>query len=221
MDVDEVLASAFTLVLPHLTERQRRLVLGGFARALGRGGVTRIAGLAASTRPTVRRGAAEVGDPADPGGRVRAVGGGPKRLRETNPGLVAALDRLVEPDTRGDPESPLRWTTKSMRELADALTEQGHPVSHDTVGRLLREQGYSLQRTRKTLEGAQHPDRDAQFGSINDQVKASLAVGQPAVSVDCKKKELKGAGWAVRQRRARVAAGRSTLPGAQPRRSRP
>jgi DDE family transposase len=103
-----------------------------------------------------------------------------------------ALDRLVEPDTRGDPDSPLRWTCKSTRELAEALTGQGHPVSDDTVGRLLREQGYRLQRTVKTVEGAQHADRDAQFRYLNEQAKVHLADGQPVVSVDTKKKELVG-----------------------------
>jgi hypothetical protein len=102
------------------------------------------------------------------------------------------LDRLVEPDTRGDPESPLRWTCKSTRELAQALTAQGHPVSDDTVGRLLKQQGYRLQRTVKTLEGAQHPDRDAQFRYLNGQARTHLAAGQPVVSVDAKKKELVG-----------------------------
>jgi hypothetical protein len=108
------------------------------------------------------------------------------------PGLLQALDRLVDPDTRGDPQSPLRWTCKSNRELAEALTAQGHPVSDDTVGRLLKQQGYRLQRTVKTLEGAQHADRDAQFRYLNEQAKVHLAAGQPVVSVDSKKKELVG-----------------------------
>src|SRR5512132_685925 len=108
------------------------------------------------------------------------------------PGLLVALDRLVDPDTRGDPDSPLRWTCKSTRELARALTAQGHPVSDDTVGRLLREQGYRLQGTLKTLEGAQHADRDAQFRYLNEQAKVQLADGQPVVRVDTKKKELVG-----------------------------
>jgi hypothetical protein len=102
------------------------------------------------------------------------------------------LDALVDPDTRGDPDSPLRWTCKSTRELAEALTAQGHPVSDDTVGRLLKQQGYTLQRTQKTLEGAQHPDRDAQFRYVNEQARSHLADGQPVVSVDTKKKELVG-----------------------------
>jgi len=187
-----VLAGGFALALPHLTERQRRLLLGAFARVLGRGGVTRVAELAGSTRPTVRRGVAELDTEPDPIGRIRAPGAGPKPLAETDPDLLAALDALVDPATRGDPESPLRWTTKSTRELADTLTAQGHRVSHSTVAGMLRAQGYSLQATRKTLEGAQHPDRDAQFGYINTQAGAYLAAGQPVISVDAKKKELVG-----------------------------
>jgi hypothetical protein len=109
-----------------------------------------------------------------------------------DPGLLAALDALVDPDTRGDPDSPLRWTCKSTRELAEALTAQGHPVSDDTVGRLLKQQGYTLQRTHKTLEGAQHPDRDAQFRYVNEQAREHRAASQPVVSVDTKKKELVG-----------------------------
>jgi hypothetical protein len=191
VDLDEVLASTFSLVAPHLTERQRRLLLGAAARALGYGGVSRVARLAEASRPTVRRGVAELDQPADPRGRIRQHDG-PKRRRDTDLGLLGALDRLVEPDTRGVPESPLRWTCKSTRELAEALTAQGHPVSDDTVGRLLREQGYRLQRTVKTLEGAQHADRDAQFRYLNEQAKVHLADGQPVVSVDTKKKELVG-----------------------------
>jgi hypothetical protein len=186
-----VLAGTFSLVAPHLTERQRRLLFGAAARALGSGGISRVARLTEASRPTVRRGAAELDQPADPRGRIRHHEG-PKRLRERDPGLLQALDRLVDPDTRGDPQSPLRWTCKSTRELAEALTAAGHPVSDDTVGRLLREQGYRLQRTVKTLEGAQHPDRDAQFRYLNEQAKQHLAAGQPVVSVDSKKKELVG-----------------------------
>jgi hypothetical protein len=147
VDLDEVLAATFSLVGPHLTERQRRLLLGAAARALGYGGVGRVARLAEASRPTVRRGAVELDQPADPRGRIRQHQG-PKWLRDRDPGLLEMLDRLVEPDTRGDPESPLRWTCKSTRELAQALTAAGHPVSDDTVGRLLKQQGYRLQRTR-------------------------------------------------------------------------
>jgi Rhodopirellula transposase DDE domain len=191
VDLDEVLAATFTLVAPHLTERQRRLLFGAAASALGYGGVSRVARLAETSRPTVRRGAVELAQPADPRGCIRQHEG-PKRLRDRDPGLLAALDRLVEPDTRGDPDSPLRWTCKSTRELAQALTSASHPVSDDTVGRLLTQQGYRLQRTVKTLEGAQHPDRDAQFRYLNEQARTHLAAGQPVVSVDTKKKELVG-----------------------------
>src|SRR5215212_10392840 len=151
--------------------------------------MARISGL---SRPTVYTGVRELDAPPDPHGRIRRPGGGPRRLVERQPGLLAALDELVDPDTRGDPESPLRWTTKSTRHLAEALGAQGFQVSDDTVGRLLKHQGYRLQRTRKTLEGAQHPDRDAQFGYLNEQAREHLAAGQPVVSVDTKKKELVG-----------------------------
>jgi Rhodopirellula transposase DDE domain len=189
---DAILAGVFARMLPHLGERSRRLLCGAVARALGHGGVTRTAELAAVSVPTVIRGAKELDQPPDPYGRTRRAGGGPRPVEDRQPGLLAALDGLVEPDTRGDPTSPLRWTCKSTRQLADALQAQGFQVSDDTVGRLLRAQRYTLQRTRKTLEGAQHPDRDAQFGYLNDQAREHLAAGQPVVSVDTKKKELVG-----------------------------
>jgi hypothetical protein len=124
---------------------------------------------------------------------VRRAGAGRKRAEQVDPGLPAALDALVEPVSRGDLESPLRWTAKSLNKLADELTAQGHPVSDDTVRRLLAEQGFSLQANAKTLEGSRHADRDAQFHHINTQVKAALAAGGPVISVDTKKKELIGA----------------------------
>jgi DDE family transposase len=192
VDVDAVLGGLYELIAPHLTEKQRRLLAGAAAKALGRGGGARMARISGLSRPTVYTGVHELDDPPDPGGRVRRSGGGPKRLVERQPGLLEALDALVDPDTRGDPESPLRWTCKSTRELADALGAQGFQVSDDTVGRLLKQQRYTLQRTQKTEEGAQHPDRDAQFGYVNQQAKAQLAAGQPVVSVDTKKKELVG-----------------------------
>ena len=192
MDVDAVLAELFELVAPHLTEKQRRLLAGAAARALGRGGGARMARISGLSRPTVYAGVRELDAPPDPRGRVRGPGGGPRRLVERQPGLLSALDELVDPDTRGDPESPLRWTCKSTRQLADALGAQGFQVSDDTVGRLLKQQGYTLQRTQKTLEGAQHPDRDAQFRYLNEQAREHLAASQPVVSVDTKKKELVG-----------------------------
>ena len=191
-----VLATAYELVWPYLDERQRRLLLAAGARGLGRGGITAIARATGASRQTVHTALAELDDPAGSGrlptGRIRRPGGGRKRLTERDPDLLGALEALVDPDTGGDPESPLRWTCKSTAQLARALTTEGHPVSDDTVGRLLKQQGYTLQRTRKTVEGAQHPDRDAQFGYLNEQAAAHLADGQPVVSVDTKKKELVG-----------------------------
>jgi hypothetical protein len=192
VDVDAVLGGLYELIAPHLTEKQRRLLAGAGARALGRGGGVRMARISGLSRPTVYAGVRELDEQPDPRGRIRRPGGGPKRLVERDPGLLAALDELVDPDTRGDPESPLRWTCESTRQLADALCAQGFQVSDDTVGRLLTQQRYTLQRTLKTEEGAQHPDRDAQFRYVNGQAKAHLADGQPVVSVDTKKKELVG-----------------------------
>jgi Rhodopirellula transposase DDE domain len=183
----------FELVSPRLDERQRRLLAAAAARTLGRGGITLVARATGMSRQTVYDGLADLDDATGlPAGRVRRAGGGRKRLVERDPGLVAALEALVDPVTRGDPESPLRWTCKSTAQLARTLTGQGHPVSDDTVGRLLKQQDYTLQRTRKTVEGAQHPDRDAQFHYLNEQATAYLAAGQPVVSVDTKKKELVG-----------------------------
>jgi transposase len=188
------LATRFAVLLPHLNERQQRLALATEARLLGHGGVRAVAEAAGVSATTVRRGIDELDSGAKPlpVGRARRVGGGRKQLAALDPDLLAALLALVEPDERGDPMSPLRWTTKSLRHLADELTRQGHPVSAPTVGRLLRENGFSLQGTAKTLEGEQHPDRDAQFGYINEQVKAYQAAGEPVISVDAKKKEQLG-----------------------------
>jgi len=188
------LKQRFDVLLPHLNERQRRLALGVEARLLGHGGVRAVARVAGVSATTVRAGVDELeaGDGPLQGGRARRSGGGRKRASATDPGLVAALLGLVEPQERGDPMSPLRWTTKSLRHLADELVRQGHPVSAPTVGRLLKENGFSLQGTSKTLEGSQHPDRDAQFLYINEQVKAHQATGDPVVSVDAKKKEQLG-----------------------------
>jgi Rhodopirellula transposase DDE domain len=194
---DEVrgqLATRFEVLLPHLNERQQRLALGCEARLLGHGGVAGVAAAAGVSPTTVRRGVDELDSAAEPlpVGRSRLPGGGRKPVTEHDPELVSALLALVEPDERGDPMSPLRWTTKSLRHLAAELTERGHPVSAPTVGHLLRSNGFSLQGTAKTLEGAQHPDRDAQFAYINEQVKAHQADGEPVVSVDAKKKEQLG-----------------------------
>ena len=192
-DAVESLASRFEVLKPHLNERQRRLWLGAEARELGSGGVGIVAQAVGVAGDTVRRGRAELEDPqALPYPRSRKPGGGRKRAEEGDPALVAALDKLVDPVTRGDPMSPLRWTSKSLRTLAKALQEQGHHVSEQIVRRLLREAGYSLQANAKTLEGGQHPDRDAQFIYLAGQAAEHLAAGAPVVSVDAKKKERVG-----------------------------
>jgi Rhodopirellula transposase DDE domain len=193
-DVLDQLALRFEVVLPHLNERQRRLLLAQEARLLGHGGVRAVAQVAGVSETTVRAGVFELEDGTGPfpAGRVRREGGGRKSAEEFDPGLVPALLALVEPDERGDPQSPLRWTVKSLRALAVELTGRGHPVSAPTVGRLLREAGFSLQANVKTLEGKQHPDRDAQFRYINERVKEHQAEGQPVISVDAKKKEYIG-----------------------------
>jgi hypothetical protein len=191
--VVESLARRYETIKPHLTERQRRVWLGSEARELGSGGVALVADAVRVSRDTVRRGRTELDDPTPlPVGRSRGRGGGRKRAEEHDAELAAALDKLVGPDSRGDPMTPLRWTSKSLRSLADQLRAQGHPVSPTLVQRLLHEAGYSLQSNTKTLEGSQHPDRDAQFRHIHDTVAASLSAGTPVVSVDCKKKELVG-----------------------------
>lgn len=186
------LTAKFQALFPHLDERQRRLVAGAEARVLGHGGIRVVARAAGMREGTVSDGVAELESGADPLGRVRRVGGGRKRLTELDSELVPALLALVEPDERGDPMSPLRWTTKSLRTLARELTAAGHTVGADTVADLLRKQGFSLQGNAKTIEGKQSPDRDAQFHHINEQVKDFQASGDPVVSVDAKKKELVG-----------------------------
>jgi hypothetical protein len=191
--VVESLVRRYDAIKPHLTERQRRIWLGSEARELGSGGVGIVADAVAVSPDTVRRGRTELDDPQPlPVGRSRGRGGGRKRAEEHDPDLPAALDKLVDPDSRGDPMTPLRWTSKSLRGLAEQLRSQGHQVSATLVGRLLHEAGYSLQANSKTLEGAQHPDRDAQFRHIHDTVAAALAAGMPVLSADCKKKELVG-----------------------------
>ena len=185
------LTAKFQALFPHLDERQRRLVAGAEARSLGHGGIRVVARAAGMREGTVSDGVAELESGDDPLGRVRRVGGGRKRLSDLDPGLVPALSALVEPDERGDPMSPLRWTTKSLRALARELTAAGHRIGPDTVSDLLHQQGFSLQGNAKTVEGKQSPDRDAQFRHINEQVKDFQASGDPVVSVDAKKKEVR------------------------------
>jgi transposase len=192
VEIQQALAAKFEAVFPHLDERQRRLLAGAEARGLSHGGIRVVAKAAGMREGTVARGVAELESGEEPLGRARRPGGGRKKAADVDAGLRPALMAMVEPDVRGDPMSPLRWTTRSTRTLAAELTRAGHPVSADTVGDLLREEGFSLQGNAKTIEGAQHPDRDAQFRYLNDHAKAYQAAGDPVVSVDTKKKELVG-----------------------------
>jgi hypothetical protein len=180
---------------PILDERGRRRFAAAEALAAGHGGVTAVARITGVARSTIGRGLLELRGEAAPAAapdRIRRNGGGRKPLVVTDPTVVADLKELVEPATRGDPMAPLLWTAKSLRTLAAGLGALGHRICHNVVGDLLRDLGYSLQANRKTREGTNHPDRDAQFGYINDRVKQALAAGQPAISVDTKKKELVG-----------------------------
>ncbi len=192
---EEAIAQRFRLLAPALDERRRRLVAAAEALAWGWGGVAAVARATGVSRGAIGAGIAELRTPAPervPAARVRRPGGGRKRTADTDPTLRADLERLVDPVTRGDPESALRWTCKSVRHLAAELGRLGHGVSRQLVAKLLHELGYSLQANRKTLEGGDHPDRDAQFAHINARVQAQLAAGEPAISVDTKKKELVG-----------------------------
>jgi len=191
-EVISVLRAKFEAVLPHLDERTQRLVMAGEARALGHGGIAAVALASGASRSRISAGVAELESGQAPLQRVRREGGGRKPVTTGDPALLAALLALVEPTRRGDPESALCWTTLSTRKLAAELTTAGHRVGADTVARLLREQGFSLQGNAKTIEGGQHLDRDAQFGYLNDQAEEHLAGGDPVISVDTKKKELVG-----------------------------
>lgn len=186
------LRAKFDQILPHFDERRRRLYLASEATALGRGGIVRVAAASGTSTVTIVRGMAELAGCSSPTLRVRAPGAGRKRLTDTDPGLLPALESLIEPHTRGDPVSPLRWTTLSLRALASTLTTHGHPISASTVGHLLHTLGYSLQGTAKTTEGISHPDRDAQFTHLNATAAAFLNDAQPVISVDTKAKEWLG-----------------------------
>ena len=172
----------------------RRRFLAAEVRAIGRGGQAAVARATGAAPGTIRQGIRELsqGNLGAEKGRIRRAGGGRKRTVKQDPSLREDLERLVEPTTRGDPESPLRWTCKSVRRLAEELKRQGHKTSHRMVAELLHELGYSLQANRKTLEGSAHPDRNAQFEHLNQAVQLQLALGEPVISVDTKKKELIG-----------------------------
>jgi hypothetical protein len=188
-----VLVQKFRPVWPLLDERTRRIMAANEANGLGYGGVSRVPRACGLSRKAIAQGIGEIEAGDSPvAGRIRRPGAGRKNLTVSDPGLVAALDDLIDGGTRGDPESPLRWICKSTRMLAAELRRQHHPISYVRVGQLLHEQNYSLQSNRKLEEGEDHPDRDAQFGHISACVKRALAAGRPVISVDTKKKELVG-----------------------------
>ena len=183
----------FSVLSRLLDERSRRLVAGAESLALARGGISAVSRATGISRPVIRQGMAELKNPNTALlGRIRKPGGGRKKIAERDTAVVADLEKLLEPVTRGDPESPLRWTCKSVRRLAKELGRQGHVISYPVVAELLRELGYSLQANRKTTEGEGHPDRNAQFEYINRKVQRFFASQQPVISVDTKKKELVG-----------------------------
>ncbi|MCP4741615.1 MAG: ISAzo13 family transposase [Actinomycetales bacterium] len=201
MKTEAQLREQYRLLAGSMDERARREWAASEAMALGRGGIGVVHLVTGLARSTIGVGIRELKDRAagkepverrEGVRRVRRPGAGRKKLTERDPTLLRDLERLVEPLTRGDPESPLRWTCKSLRRLAGELADLGHKVSFRTVGKLLKELGYSLQGNRKTLEGTSHPDRNAQFEYINEQVRKQHELGAPAVSVDTKKKELVG-----------------------------
>ena len=193
MDAEAAVRSRFTLLSKVLDERSRRLLVAAESQTWGRGGVSAVSRATGVSRQVIRRGVAELQQPtAPPAGRIRRAGGGRKKAAEKDPALLAELEKLLEPATRGDPESPLRWTCKSVRKLAAELQRKGHPISYPVVAQLLHQMDYSLQGNRKTKEGSIHPDRNAQFEHIQQRVQHYIREQQPVISVDTKKKELVG-----------------------------
>ena len=191
-DVEAAIVAKYVVMAPVLNERTRRLWAAAESVAIGYGGDALVSAATGLARQTIRNGRLELAAGVDTTTRIRRVGAGRPPIGEAQPGVKAALEALVEPLTRGDPTSPLRWTCKSRAKLTAALTAQGWRVSSTTVGRLLHELGYSLQALQKRKEGTAHPDRNAQFEHINATATAFLAQGQPVISVDTKKKELVG-----------------------------
>lgn len=191
-DTEAEIALKYAAIEGHLDERGRRHWAAAEARSLGYGGASLVSSATGISRVTISKGRAELKRKVKLKGRIRCAGAGRPKLTESQPGLSDALENLVDPLTRGDPTSPLRWTCKSKAKLASALIADGWKVSPTMVGRLLRLKGYSLQSVRKSREGASHPDRNAQFENINEQAKRFMAKNQPVISVDTKKKELVG-----------------------------
>lgn len=193
MSDEEAIRHRFNLLAPHLDERTRRLLAAAEAQAIGSRGISSASRGTGVSRQAISRGIEELkAPPVARHGGVRLPGGGRKKTVDTDPTLKEDLEKLINPTERGDPESPLRWTSKSVRRLAEELNQMGHQVSHRIVADLLHSLGYSLQANQKTLEGASHPDRDAQFENINRQAQEYLATADPVISVDTKKKELVG-----------------------------
>ena len=186
------LARFFEVVQPHLNEVQRRVVAGAMAEALGRGGKTAVAECSGMSRNTVIKAEREVSEGIEPSDRQRAPGGGDIKSEDKQPGLAGALDELVHPETRGNPMSYMRWTSKSTGKLATELVRQGYKITDDTVGRILKSLGYSLQAPSKQKEGSAHPDRNDQFVYLNKEIGRFMRESQPVISVDTKKKELVG-----------------------------
>ena len=187
-----ILTKKLKKVLPLLNEKQRRFVIATEAKAWGWGGTETLTRITGMSRPAIRRGFRELGNPKSLAKGVRRPGGGRKKLTAKDPRLKRKLERLVDPATRGDPESLLRWSSKSARHLAQALAKDGVVISHSSVATLLHEMEYSLQANQKTQEGKDHPDRDRQFQYINQQAIHFLSKKNPVISVDTKKKELVG-----------------------------
>ena len=191
--VSEVeLQEKYESIFPVLNERQRRLIAASDAMLLGRRWVSKVSRASRLSRTTIHRGMQELAEGHELEERVREAGGGRKKITEWYPGLIKELEKLVGPTTRGDPMSPLCWSCKSTRELAQVLQRRGYEISYPTVASLLHDLGYSLQANAKTIEGKDHPDRDEQFRYINSQVKRYLKEKEPVISVDTKKKELVG-----------------------------
>ena len=192
MQTEQKISEKLAIVLPHLNEKQRRLLMAAEAKMLGWGGISKVAKAPGVSRVTIHKALAEVEGRKMIAERIRKPGGGRKDITEYHPDILGKLEALVDPVTRGDPRSPLRWTCKSTRQLSQELGRKGYSISNVTVADLLHRLDYSLQANAKTLEGASHPDRDAQFQYINGRVKEFLRRHQPVISVDTKKKELVG-----------------------------